>query len=79
MWVWRLAAAATTGTPVVAAMVSCLWIMQDLDLTMSVSRVFVHIYLVTRLALVVEMFRGLAYLPTEMFIATWTANVPHIG
>ncbi|OQO04191.1 hypothetical protein B0A48_10801 [Cryoendolithus antarcticus] len=37
------------------------------------------IYALARLVLIVEMFRSLAYLPPEAFIATWTTNVPHFG
>nr|OQO26896.1 hypothetical protein B0A51_08349 [Rachicladosporium sp. CCFEE 5018] len=36
-------------------------------------------YPLARLVLIVEMFRSLAYLPPEAFIATWTSNVPHFG
>lgn len=37
------------------------------------------VYILGRLILIVEMFRGLGYLPPEAFAATWTANIPHIG
>lgn len=37
------------------------------------------LYPLARLAIIVEMFRGLGYLPPAAFEATWTANVPHIG
>ncbi|KAK6438575.1 hypothetical protein LTR95_005227, partial [Oleoguttula sp. CCFEE 5521] len=37
------------------------------------------IYALARLVLIVEMFRSLAYLPPDAFIATWTSNVPHVG
>jgi hypothetical protein len=37
------------------------------------------LYGLSRLALIVEMFRSLSYLTPDAFMTTWTANIPHIG
>jgi hypothetical protein len=36
-------------------------------------------YFVTRLFLMVEIFRSFCFLPPEAFIATWSAGIPHIA
>jgi hypothetical protein len=36
-------------------------------------------YLVARLVIIVEIFRGLWYLPPEAFVTTWTSSIPHFG
>ncbi|OTA91122.1 hypothetical protein M434DRAFT_33049 [Hypoxylon sp. CO27-5] len=36
-------------------------------------------YLLARLYLVVEVFRALCFLPSSAFVATWTAEIPHIA
>ena len=36
-------------------------------------------YLLARLLLIVEMFRGLFYLPPQAFQSTWTTNLPGFG
>ncbi|KAK3679703.1 hypothetical protein LTR78_000079 [Recurvomyces mirabilis] len=42
--------------------------------------VFGIMYVLSRLALMVEMFRGLFYLPPDAFKATsWATSIPHIG
>ncbi|PWY82752.1 hypothetical protein BO83DRAFT_454768 [Aspergillus eucalypticola CBS 122712] len=36
-------------------------------------------YIVARLFIVVEMFRTLAFLPPDAYIATWSSEIPNIG
>lgn len=36
-------------------------------------------YLLSRLFIIAEVLRSLYYLHPDAFVATWTANVPHIG
>lgn len=37
------------------------------------------LYAISRLIIIGEMVRCLFYLPPEAFVATWTANIPHVG
>ncbi|KAI1442220.1 hypothetical protein F5Y02DRAFT_410275 [Annulohypoxylon stygium] len=37
------------------------------------------LYIITRLYLVVEVFRTLYFLPSSAFVATWTSEIPHIA
>ncbi|KAK4162982.1 hypothetical protein QBC43DRAFT_370969 [Cladorrhinum sp. PSN259] len=37
------------------------------------------VYVVARVAILVEVVRSLFYLPPEAYIATWTSNLPHFG
>jgi len=39
----------------------------------------VIIYTLARLALIVEMFRCLLYLPPDAYLKTWASNIPHFG
>jgi len=39
----------------------------------------VIIYTLSRLALIVEMFRCLLYLPPDAYLKTWASNIPHFG
>ncbi|MCJ1372293.1 hypothetical protein MMC20_003516 [Loxospora ochrophaea] len=41
--------------------------------------VFAIIYVLSRLFLLVEIFRSLCFLPPDAYISTWTANIPHLG
>jgi hypothetical protein len=41
--------------------------------------VSVLLYVVARLALIVESVRSLYYLPTDAFRSTWGGNFPHFG
>ncbi|KAK0715337.1 hypothetical protein B0H67DRAFT_645102 [Lasiosphaeris hirsuta] len=34
---------------------------------------------IARLSLIVEMFRALCFLPPDAYVATWAANLPHVG
>jgi hypothetical protein len=36
-------------------------------------------YVVSRMFLIVEIFRTLFFLPSEAYISTWSSSVPHIG
>ncbi|BCS04943.1 uncharacterized protein AKAW2_80744S [Aspergillus luchuensis] len=36
-------------------------------------------YIVARLFIVVEMFRTLAFLPQDAYVATWSSEIPNIG
>ncbi|KAL7912217.1 hypothetical protein GGI35DRAFT_444737 [Trichoderma velutinum] len=38
-----------------------------------------HIYIVARLFILVEMFRTLCFLPPGSYVSTWTSNIPHVG
>jgi len=37
------------------------------------------VFVVSRLFIIVEVFRSLAFLPSEAFRSTWSANLPHLG
>jgi len=39
----------------------------------------VVVYILARLALIVEMFRCLFYLPPDAYLKTWASNIPHFG
>ena len=41
--------------------------------------VFGVIYIITRLFLLVETFRTLAFLPPDAFVATWVSSIPSVG
>ena len=36
-------------------------------------------YVVARLYLLVEIFRTLAYQPSDAYIGTWTVNIPYVS
>jgi hypothetical protein len=38
-----------------------------------------YIYFLFRLAILVEIFRSLLFMPPDAFVATWTSNIPHLG
>ena len=37
------------------------------------------VYILSRLYLLVEIFRTLCFLPESAFVATWATNVPHVA
>ena len=86
MWLWRAASIATTAAPMPLAFCyfGILFIpgfsegIND-GLVGAAVLLPLVVYILGRLILIVEMFRGLGYLPPEAFAATWTANIPHIG
>jgi hypothetical protein len=39
----------------------------------------VVLYCISRIVLMVEMVRGLFYMTSDAFKATWAASLPHIG
>jgi hypothetical protein len=41
--------------------------------------VLASLYMLSRLFIVVEVLRSLYYLHPKAFVATWTANAPHVG
>lgn len=84
MWIWRACAIATASLLGLVSVCGFLFTLTDsvgtLDtVVLMVLIVSAFLYGLARLALIVEMFRGLSYLPPQAFVATWTANVPHIG
>jgi hypothetical protein len=38
-----------------------------------------YIYILSRFAILVEIFRSLLFMPPDAFVATWTSNIPHLG
>nr|OQO22422.1 hypothetical protein B0A51_13240 [Rachicladosporium sp. CCFEE 5018] len=77
-WIWRVAAMIT----MLALAPAWLWSSLDDTGTRDKSTMLIMpmvVYPLARLVLIVEMFRSLAYLPPDAFIATWTSNVPHFG
>lgn len=90
MWLWRLSAVIAAAAPLwLLVWVSILQILSHFDICQNVGQAefilgiagaaTVVIYAIARLVLIVEMFRGLGFLPPDAFKATWTANVPHFG
>lgn len=83
MWTWRISAIITTVVPVLGLLDLCIEWASEPD-PGKFWCLFVNIpfhgllYFAARLALIVEMFRGLAYSPPGAFAATWTANLPHV-
>lgn len=89
LYLWRVSALVTTGLPafwmVFHGLMAMIfgwfdpgvpmreWMFDNTLLPVTV------LYLGGRGILIEEMLRGLAYLPPDAFMATWTANVPHIG
>ena len=82
---WRIATVASTLTPT-------LWVLLILFQTSLKEKQLVRkpmsiimwslvapVYLVSRLFIMVEIFRSLYYLHPQAFISTWTANAPHIA
>jgi hypothetical protein len=37
------------------------------------------LYIVSRMFLIVEIFRTLFFLPSKVYISTWSSSVPHIS
>lgn len=37
------------------------------------------VYILARLALLVETFRALAFLPPDAYVSTWVSNVPNVS
>lgn len=46
---------------------------------LAIVRSLVFLYITARLALLVETFRTLFFLPPLAYVSTWTANIPHFG
>lgn len=38
-----------------------------------------YIHILSRLVILVEIFRSLFFMPPDAFVATWTSNIPHLG
>jgi hypothetical protein len=82
LWLWRTSAIVSTvaiaslfiaETLKGCEMAAIVWFGNALTVVSFIS------YPLSRLILIVEMFRCLLYLPTGAFVTTWTANIPHIG
>jgi hypothetical protein len=79
---WRISALVVTIAPAISAL---LVLSEDLvrhrtDKLSKWSVAFLApAYLAARLYIIAESFRALYFMPPKAFIATWTANAPHIG
>ena len=75
-WLWRASAIVSTAITLILVAMSLLLYRStgNWDIYSGLG-----LYALARLILIVEMFRNLLYLPSDAFIATWTANIPHIG
>jgi hypothetical protein len=38
----------------------------------------IFLYIIARLALLVEIFRTLFFLPPDAYVSTWASDIPHI-
>ncbi|KAH8795641.1 hypothetical protein BGZ57DRAFT_866373 [Hyaloscypha finlandica] len=46
---------------------------------LAVTCCIVPLYIIARLFLIVELFRGLFFLPPSAFVATWVSSIPHVS
>ncbi|KAK3074583.1 hypothetical protein LTR53_002861 [Teratosphaeriaceae sp. CCFEE 6253] len=93
LWLWRSAAIVSTAVLPLGLLLGFLLFLLDIlledklgghsDPVSTVSAVMLIVvmaaYIVSRMILIVGMIRCLFFLPPDAFLATWAANIPHIG
>jgi hypothetical protein len=81
---WRVASILCTTTPLLffSAIAPIMWTYAPNTLwgIIIVSQaIMIVLYVFARLALLLEIFRTLCFLPPSAFVATWATNVPHVA
>ncbi|KAF1348927.1 hypothetical protein BDV97DRAFT_370149 [Delphinella strobiligena] len=80
---WKVMAGVTAGLPVIAFLWMCLaaWDRQNISETFArlVLEIISLFYVLTRLFLIVEMFRCLYYLPPRGYVAMWASEGPSVS
>lgn len=87
IWLWRTAAiVSTVAYPCFMGIASLCYLLHESltrevqeNLVLRLGIILGLLYALSRLVIIAEMFRCLFYLPPRAFVATWTANIPHIG
>jgi len=75
---WRCASVFSTAYGITLSVLTVIIAKKAPNVYRIVRSMWTFLYAMTRLFLLVEIFRTLCFLPPDAYISTWTTNIPHV-